>query len=180
MKPFLTTGIAALGLLATATGAFAQYDRGRYDQGRYDQGTYDRGRYDQGGYDRDRGTYDRGSYNQGTYDRSRSNQGGYGYQREPLDRVRADLDRAARDLYYLSGSEMRRFNKVREEIAEFQQKWERGRYDRHEMDDVIGSLQRVVDRNRLEPRDRDMLLNDLGRLRDLRARYSDQSRYGYR
>ena len=162
MKTFLTTGIAALGLLATATGAFAQYG-------------YERGRYDQGGYDRDRGSYD-----QGRYDRSRNNQGGYGYQREPLDRVRADLDRAARDMYYLSGGEMRRFNKVREEIAEFQQKWERGRYDRHEMDDVIGSLQRVVDHNRLEPRDRNVLLDDLGRLRDLRSRYSDQSRYGYR
>ena len=135
MKTVFTTGIAALGLLLTAPGAFAQYgsDRGRYERG--------------------------------------------GYQREPLDRVRADLDRAARDLYYLSGGEMRRFNKVREEIAEFQQKWERGRYDRHEMDEVIGSLQRVVDRNRLEPRDRDLLLNDLSRLRDLRARYSGQNGY---
>ena len=107
----------------------------------------------------------------------RSDRGGY--QREPLDRVRADLDRAARDLRYLSGGEMRRFNKVREEIAEFQNKWERGRFDRHELDDVIGSLQRVVDRNRLEPRDRDLLQDDANRLRDVRARYTGGQGYRY-
>lgn len=100
--------------------------------------------------------------------------GGYrgrmSYNREPLDRVRADLERAARDMYYLSGGEMRRFNKVRQEIGEFQGKWERGRFDKGELDDVIGSLQRVVDRNRLQPRDRDLLMDDLGRLREFRAR----------
>ena len=40
------------------------------------------------------------------------------YRREPLDEVRADLDRAARDMRYLSRSEMNRFNKVRQEIAD--------------------------------------------------------------
>lgn len=95
-------------------------------------------------------------------------------QREPLDRVRADLDRAARDMRYLSDSEYRRFNKVREEIGEFQRKWERGQFSKGELNDVIASLQRVVDKNRLHARDRDLLLDDLARLRDFRAR--NQSR----
>ena len=91
-------------------------------------------------------------------------------RREPLDEVRADLDRAARDMNYLSGAEMKRFNKVRQEIGEFQRKWERGRFDRRELTDVINSLQRVVERNRLHPRDRDLLLNDVARLHSFRDR----------
>ena len=96
----------------------------------------------------------------------------YGRGREPLDRVRADLDRAARDMGYLSGGDFRRFDHARQEIGEFQQKWNRGRFDRHELDDVIGSLQRVVRSNRIRPRDRDLLIDDLSRLRDIRARSS--------
>ena len=103
-----------------------------------------------------------------------------GYDREPLNRVRADLERAAHDMYYLSGGEMRRLNKAREEIGEFQSKWERGRYDRHELDDVIGSVQHVVDHNRLQPRDRDYLLEDLARLREFRARGGYAGGNGYR
>jgi hypothetical protein len=90
-------------------------------------------------------------------------------QREPLDHVRADLERAAHDMYYLSEGELRRFNRVRQEIGEFQQKWERGRYDKHELGEVIGRLQSVVDKNRLQPRDRDRLFDDLMRLREFRA-----------
>jgi hypothetical protein len=92
------------------------------------------------------------------------------YGREPLDRVRADLDRAANDLFYLSRDDMRRFQHVREEIAEFQSKWERGWFDRRELDDVIVTLQRVVEYNRLRPVDRDLLANDLYRLREIRER----------
>lgn len=94
----------------------------------------------------------------------------YGWGREPLDRVRADLDRAARDMRYLSGGDFRRFDHARQEIREFQEKWNRGRFDRHELDDVIGSLQSVVRSNRIRPRDRDVLMDDLARLRDIRSR----------
>ena len=96
-----------------------------------------------------------------------------GYDRrafEPLDHVRADLERAARDMRYLSHAEIKRIDKVREEIGEFQRKWERGRYDRGELNDVIKSLEKVVDRNRLQPRDRDRLLGDIARLREFGAR----------
>ena len=92
------------------------------------------------------------------------------YRREPLDEVRADLDRAARGMNYLSRPEMNRFNKVRREIAEFHRKWERGKFDRRELDDVVRSLDQVVNRNRLHPRDRDLLLSDIARLRGFRDR----------
>ena len=86
-----------------------------------------------------------------------------------FDRVRADMDRAESN-YFTSGGDRRRFNRVREELAEFQGKWANGRYDRHELDDAIGALQKVVNDNRLNYRDRDVLQDDLYRLRDFRAR----------
>lgn len=112
----------------------------------------------------------------------------YRYGREPLDRVRADLERAAANVGYLSHGEVSRLNHALDEITEFQQKWNRGFFDRHELDDVIGSLQRVVSSNRLRYEDRDTLFNDLQRLREFRSRsrysdrpgYYDSDRYGYR
>ena len=98
---------------------------------------------------------------------------------DPLDQVGRDLDRAGADMYYLSRGEIRRLNHARHEIGEFQGKRMRGRFDRGELNDVIGSLQHVVDKNRLQPRDRDLLFNDLARLREFRAR-SQYSGYGYR
>jgi len=92
----------------------------------------------------------------------------HAYGREPLDRVRADLGRAARNMSYLSEGEMRRFDRVRERIAEFQRKWEHGRFDREDMDGIIAGLNSVIERNRLRPRDRDLLMDDLARLRQLR------------
>ena len=105
----------------------------------------------------------------------RSYRGDYGggrmsYKREPLDGVRTDLERAARDMFYISRGEMKRFNKVRQEIGEFQGKWARGRFDKGELDDVIGRLKHMVDKNRLQQRDRDLLMDDLGRLRGFGAR----------
>ena len=85
-----------------------------------------------------------------------------------LDRVRGDLDRVEADSY-TDNHDRRRFNKVREELGEFQSKWVNGHFDRHELDDAIGALQHVVNDNRLNYRGRDLLQDDLARLRELRA-----------
>ena len=86
-----------------------------------------------------------------------------------FDRVRADLDRAESHSYS-SGGDRRRFNRVREELGEFQGKLANGRYDRHELDDTIDALKHVVNDSRLDYRDRDVLQDDLFQLRDFRAR----------
>lgn len=92
-------------------------------------------------------------------------------QREiPLDRVRADLDQMSRNLFYLSRTDRARFDRVRVEIAQFQAKWQRGRFDWRELDDVTRALRAVVAQNRLRPPDRDLLERDLVRLREFRAR----------
>src|SRR5579864_2233309 len=83
---------------------------------------------------------------------------------ELFGRVRADLDRAESNPYANRG-DRHRFNKVREELNEFQRSG-----SKHELNDTISSLQRVVNDNRISPRDRDALADDLYRLRDFRAR----------
>ena len=92
------------------------------------------------------------------------------FGRATLDRVRADLDNAARNLSYITPPDMKRFHGVREGLADFQRRWERGRYDRAALDKAIRSLQSLVDRGRLRPRDRDLLAGDVGQLVDLQRR----------
>ena len=98
-----------------------------------------------------------------------------GFGRGILDRVRADLDRVARDADSFAGDEMRRFNRVRDRIAEFQSAWEGGRYDREVLSEVIGSLNAIIERSRLRARDRDSLAEDLSRLKELRERHDRSS-----
>jgi hypothetical protein len=64
-----------------------------------------------------------------------------------------------------------RIARTKEELSELQSKLAAGRYDQPELDNVIAGLQRVVSDNRLSPRDRDMLNDDLNRMRDFRARH---------
>ena len=45
-----------------------------------------------------------------------------------------------------------------------------GRWDRRELDDVINALTRVLEDNRLRRDDREILSDDLTRLRELRRR----------
>lgn len=141
-RVLIGSGLLLGGIAACGSAANAQvYGGGYYDHGRV---------YGEFGRDRD----------------PRANRGGGG---EIFDRVRADLDRAESNSY-TSGGDRRKFNKVREELGEFQGKWANGRYDRHELDDAIGALQHVVNSSRIDYRDRDVLQDDLYRLRDFRAR----------
>lgn len=145
MRSIFTTALIGYGLLFSGAAANAQvYGRGSYDHGRF-SGEF--GRYpDDRNPDRDAG--------RGLFDRVRND----------LNRAESDSDR------YGHGGDRRRLNKVREELGEFEGKWARGRFDRHELDDVIKNLQRVVKDNPLHSRDRDALRSDLDQLRDFRAR----------
>jgi hypothetical protein len=98
--------------------------------------------------------------------------------RSPVDRLMYDLNRAESNAR-LDWGDRRRFDKARQEIAQFERKWSAGRFDRRELDQAIASVQRVVDSRSLNYRDRAALNEDLNRLREFRAtsgRYS----YGYR
>jgi len=47
----------------------------------------------------------------------------------------------------------------------------RGIYDEQELDEAMGALEVVVSSNRLGPRDRQILTEDLTRMRDFRIRH---------
>ena len=83
-------------------------------------------------------------------------------------RVRQDLDYVSRDTF--RGDDRYRLDRTYRDLDDLQRDYASGRWDRRALDDVIQSLDRVVDDNRLSPRDRDALRDDLGRLRDLRGR----------
>jgi hypothetical protein len=114
--------------------------------------------------DDDRYRDDRGGYREG-----RGNRGGL------IEQVRSDLSYAQSAVY--SRGEAKRLNKANEELWEFQRKWNAGRFDRHELDDSIAAIQRVVDHNGLDERARSMLWNDVQRLRDFRAQHDGRGYY---
>ena len=92
-----------------------------------------------------------------------------------FDRVRTDLDRVQANTFPLSKDEYR-IARTKEQLNELQSKMTEGRYDQPELDDVIAGLQRVVASNKLSPRDRDVLNDDMNRLRDYREHHENWGR----
>ena len=100
------------------------------------------------------------------YGRDGYGYGNYGSFRLRLfDQVQAHLERAAYNAYGSRG----RIERARKDVYDFERKLNEGRFDRHELDEAIGSMQRVVDSNSIDQRDRYVLLNDLARMREFRA-----------
>jgi hypothetical protein len=85
-----------------------------------------------------------------------------------FSRIRRDLDYASRDAF--RGDDRYRLDRTYRELDELQRDYASGRWDKEELDDVIRALDRVVDDNRLSARSRDILHDDMSRLRELRDR----------
>jgi hypothetical protein len=81
-----------------------------------------------------------------------------------------DLDHV-QNTTWPGGRDRYRIDRTKQELNELQGKLEHHRYDERELDDVIGSLGRVVADNRMSPRDREVLNDDVNRLRDYRAHH---------
>jgi len=91
-----------------------------------------------------------------------------------FERVRSDLDHVQAVTFRFSPDQYR-LSRVKTELNELQDKYAAHGYSQPELDDVISSLQRVVADNNLSERDRDILRDDLTRLRDFREHHE-----GYR
>jgi len=85
--------------------------------------------------------------------------------------VRTDLDHVQSATF--SGRDEYRIVRTKEELNDLQADLAAHRYDSAKLDDVIGGLQRVVDDNRMSGRDRDMLTDDLQRMKDYRAHHEN-------
>ena len=83
--------------------------------------------------------------------------------------VRSDLDHVwSRGA---SEKENTRLDKTKEELTELQAKLDRGQFDNGTLNDVIDSIRKSSDDQRLAPRDRAVLSDDVARLKDYQDNY---------
>ena len=88
-----------------------------------------------------------------------------------FEHVREDLDHIG-SAVWAAGRERRRLERTKQELAELQGKLADGRYDNGELNDVIDSIRKSANDERLAPRDRDVLHDDLNRLRDYQENHN--------
>jgi hypothetical protein len=147
------------------------------DGDRRDQGAMDRGR---GGDRPDQAANDRGrdgDRRDGDYQQERDRFfQGEGWRRNLFQRVRMDVEHVERSTIPFTGDRAR-LTRTITELNELQAKLGEGRYDERQLDEVMGALRAVVQENRLQGRDRDVLSDDLNRLREFRDHHDD---YGAR
>ena len=79
--------------------------------------------------------------------------------------VRTDLDHVW-SAFRASDKERRRLERTKEELAKMQADLDQGRFDNGLLNDVIDSLRKSSNDDRLAPRDREVLADDLTRLKD--------------
>ena len=84
--------------------------------------------------------------------------------------VRLDLDHV-QSVTWPHGHDRYRIERTKHELDELQAKLERRGYDEHELNEVIDALHKVVADNRMGPRDREVLRDDLDRLRKYREHH---------
>jgi hypothetical protein len=100
---------------------------------------------------------------------------GEGWRGRVFFHVREDLSHIG-SAAWASGKERTRLERTKQELAELQAKLEHGRYDEHELSDVIDSIRKSANDDRLAPRDRDILREDLNRLIDYREHHDHWDR----
>src|SRR5271163_1062448 len=85
--------------------------------------------------------------------------------------VRTDLDHiwSARGA---SEKENQRLDKTKEELTKMQGDLDQGRFDNGLLNDVIDSIRKSANDQRLSPRDRDVLNDDLARLHDYQVNHN--------
>lgn len=91
-----------------------------------------------------------------------------------LDRLRADLDRAASNTApFVSdfNGDRARIGRARQEVDEFQRGWNAGDFNPRQLQDAIVAVQRVLNENRLSDRTRDLLASDLNWMREFQDRH---------
>lgn len=92
-----------------------------------------------------------------------------------FQRVKDDVEHV-RATTWPDGRDEYRLNRTVDQLSQLQEDLGNRVYDERDLDDVIGVLSRVVDDNHMRPRDRDMLTDDLSRLRDFREHHADWMR----
>jgi hypothetical protein len=90
-----------------------------------------------------------------------------------FDRVREDVQHVRASTWPSGGGDDYRLDRTMGELNELQGKFANHVYDETQLDDVIRALGRVASFNRMSPGDRDLLNDDIARLRDFRDHHED-------
>jgi hypothetical protein len=139
MRKYLLS-VAAIGIACAMTAGAQDYGR-RYDP------YY-------GGRDAYARPYDRGGR-------------GY-YGGDIIGRTMSDLNRAGMWARH-DKHDRKRVDHAQRELMKFQDKWARGKFDSHPLDEAIDEMKDLVGSNHVSPRDREMLMRDVEGLRAFRA-----------
>ena len=89
-----------------------------------------------------------------------------------VDRVQTDLDHAYR-VRHFSNDDRERLNHAEKELREFAQTWDKGKFDVGRLDDAIGSIQHLLDNNKLPESERAAISDDVTQLRRMRDAYKN-------
>jgi hypothetical protein len=92
-----------------------------------------------------------------------------------FERVKEDVEHV-REVTWPGGGDTYRLDKTVGELNELQGKLASHVYDERQLDDVIETLGRVASFNRMAPRDRNILNDDISRLREYRDHHADWDR----
>lgn len=97
---------------------------------------------------------------------------GDAWRKNLFQRVREDVEHLQHSTFPFTGDQSR-LSRTVFELNELQGKLTQGRYDEHELGDVMEALTAVLQNNRLSARDRDVLTDDLSRMRQFREHHEE-------
>ena len=97
---------------------------------------------------------------------------GENWHQRIFERVREDLQHV-QSVTWPNGGDQYRLDRTMEELNDLQSKLANRVYDESELDRVIDTLGRVASFNRMAPHDRDILTDDIARLREYREHHAD-------
>jgi hypothetical protein len=86
--------------------------------------------------------------------------------RRIIDQTVTDIRAIHREA--INGKERERYDNALRHLSEFDRDLERGHFDKDKLDEAIEDVNNVAKNNTLDPRERDLILEDLRRLRDFR------------
>jgi hypothetical protein len=89
-----------------------------------------------------------------------------------VDRVHDDLDHAYRFKHF-SNDDRERLNHAEKELREFADTWDKGKFNVGRLDDAIGSIQHVLDNNKLPEDTRLPISDDVTQLHRMREAYKN-------
>lgn len=89
--------------------------------------------------------------------------------------IRTDLEHV-RSARHAADKERQRLVRTEQELTDLQAKLERGEWDNGHVNDVIDSLEKSANDDRLSERDREVLRDDVNRLKDYQVHHNEWKR----